>query len=145
MNMRELSVNLQPSSIFIILLSILMLGSLICVKNLVMAVEIKIILVIFIVIYSGYVIWRYGLLKSSRAIIGLSFNSDSKKCRITTHSEILSAELSGDSLVTTQLCILQFVVPGKKLKQACIIFKDSLGKDAYRRLLVALKSVNFQD
>lgn len=138
----ELRFDLKPSKQFMILLSFMIFGSIAIICYIEIAAWIKISLFIFTICYGTFIFVRDGLLKHQRSILQLKISRNEYKLK--DQKSTYSAELSGDSTLTSIICILRFKVHGQILKRSCIIFKDSLENDAFRRLFVALKIMHKQ-
>lgn len=91
------------------------------------------------VAYVGYILWRFGLLLSHDAIISIRHHSNGE-WRLKTRRSEYPATILGDSTATTRVMVLRFKVVGHFWQQSCVIFRDSLSADAYRQLLVLLKT-----
>lgn len=139
MNTLEISLNLRPSKQFLILMGVVIVGSLLICGYLPVLNLIKVSLMTAVFIYGGAQYWHYGLLKSRRSITELKLNEAGWQLR--DQSGVFSAELIGDSTVTTHVCILRFMQPNQRKKRSCIICKDAVNPDEFRRLLVALHNV----
>lgn len=135
--MQDINLNFKPSRQFMVLLSFVAVWSLAAVSSLSSNIGIKILLFSFILIYGARIFLRYGLLKNRHSILQLVV--DSNGCSIRTNQEVLAVKLLGESTLTTWLSILRFSHLENKNKYSCLIFKDSIGSEAYRRLLVAIK------
>lgn len=59
--------------------------------------------------------------------------------QLRDHLNVYEAELSGDSTITRWVSILRFrTLPSGKIK-SCVVFQDSLDKQAYRRLMMMVR------
>jgi len=94
---------------------------------------------LFVLIYGGYLFKRFGLLQDGRAITRIKREQDGKWLLQTKKNVIYTAELQGDSTVTTWLSVLRFRVPKRFWPISCIVFRDSLTRDHYRKLLVLVR------
>lgn len=137
MKMQEISVDLQISRQFLVLIATTMVGCLGVVLYLNISVGVKIILLIFLTIYGVHVLWRYGLLKDSHSIKQLTQRSNDWYLR--SNSGQFKVSLLGESTVSTWVCVLRFANFQNSKKYSCIVFNDSVESDLYRRLLVAVK------
>ncbi|HEX4044738.1 MAG TPA: protein YgfX [Gammaproteobacteria bacterium] len=100
--------------------------------------------------YSSYLFWRYVSLKSSRSIIGIKKQSDTHWLLIMPNGSY-SAKLRGDSTITRWVSILRFNLMNNNDKAnnkeekyifwpvTCVIFRDSLATDYYRKCVVLLR------
>lgn len=128
----------KPSQRYITLLLSVVVISVIIMLFLPCTLWIKLIGLIGISTYGGYVLWRYGWLRSQHSILGIKQHPDDS-WSLYTPDEIYAATLCGDSTVTSVVSALRFQVSGQWRQRSCIIFRDSLEQDQYRRLLVVLK------
>lgn len=99
----------------------------------------KLLLTIFVLIYGAQVIWKYGFLQHKNSVIGLSFNAEGWQVHLP--DKVIPAELCGDSTRTKLVSILRFSVAGERLKHSCVIWRDAITRDEYRRLGVIAKWV----
>ncbi len=128
--------NLAPSRQFIILIILLCAGSTVICCYLPLHYAVKLLLLFIVIAYSGWLLWRYGLLKGRQVIIQLRCYTNGQWQLYKNHHVLNNVLLSGDSTVTRGGCVLQFVVPGKRWKLSCVVFHDALQQDQYRRLIV---------
>jgi hypothetical protein len=132
-------IDLKASRLFITLILLTLLSNLVIVYFLPFAAIIKTGLGVVILFYSLWALRRYGFLTSPHSILGLKqLNDDIWQLRYPEHSVLGS--LTGDSTVTAFLTVLRFKIPGKRFKQACVVLRDSLDTEEYRRFLVELKN-----
>jgi len=94
--------------------------------------------ILLIIAYGFSVIWKFGLLRSRHSIMALR-RHENGHWRLHRLENECTAVLRGDSTITGIMSILRFQVPDYYWPQTCIIFRDSLGPDVYRQLLVVLK------
>jgi hypothetical protein len=106
-------------------------GSLISVGYLSVSLLIKITLMLGLVAYSLRIFYSH---KQWQAI-GHDFNG----WYLGKAGSLIPIVPSGDSTITSFVSILRFKQDKKWLKQSCIIFRDSLSDDNYRRFLVRMK------
>lgn len=137
--MPEISFKLKPSKQFNLLILLVLSICLVIVASINLRWEAKLALAVSVLIYSGWIAGRYGLLISKQAIVKLVLNSNG--WAIGKAQSLDLAQVCGDSTVTTWVSVLRFKVAKKRAKQTCVIFRDSLGSEQYRRLLVALRTV----
>lgn len=88
--------------------------------------------------YGAKIGWQYGLLRGQHAITGLML--DDSGWWLQTREGLHPANLCGDSTVTLAVCILRFKITFLSQKQTCLVFPDSLPADAYRRLIVQVRT-----
>ena len=136
--MQERAFNFKPSKYYLILLTIILLTSMAIAGSLPMRMEFRLLGWMFVFVYGGMMIWRYGLLRSKHSILSLSYQSDGR-WHLHTKNAVYVAQLRGDSTVTHLVAILRFQVTNQYWPQSCLVFRDSLERDEYRRLLVVLR------
>jgi len=73
--------------------------------------------------YGFYILFRYGFLWGKHSIIAITRDGDDWILHGNDKSQ--TAKLCGSSTVTYPVCILRFMVSGKRFKQVCIVFRDS--------------------
>lgn len=96
-------------------------------------------LLVFLLAYGASIFWQYALLRAAWSVIAVKKLED-KRWQLTTRSDIQTAALRGDSTVTAYVSVLRFDIPERKKPLSCIIFRDSLAADEYRRLTGAIRS-----
>lgn len=136
--MQNIDIDLKPSRQFISLVSLVLIGSVVIIISLPLSGWCKSILMLGTLAYGIGALWFAGLIKSPRSIIGLQLLAEGS-CKLHYPLHTITAEIKKDSTVTTALCVLRFIVPGKRLWPTCVIFKDSLDREKYRQLLVWLR------
>lgn len=136
--MQHIDIELKPSRQFIKLISLALAGSIVIIIGLPLSGWFKSILMINTLAYGIGILRSIGLMKSTHSIIGLQLLAEGS-CKLFYPLHTITAEIKKDSTVTTALCVLRFIVPGKRLHPACVIFKDSLDREKYRQLLVWLR------
>ena len=97
----------------------------------------KLIGLIGLLVYSGHLLWRYGLLRKASSIIKIRQRSAVEWLLYARSGEVHVATLQGDSTVTSQVAILRFRTEDKK-RFAVIVCKDALESGLYRHLLIAI-------
>lgn len=132
--MQELGSTLHLSKQFVLLHLVMLLGSLALIGYLSCAWEIKVLMMVVCVVYSAYI------LKYQRQ--WQSIRHDKNGWWLTSAGKECNIEIIGDSTVTAYVTVLRFIVEGRKFKQACVIFKDSMEADAYRKMVVRLRYVD---
>ncbi len=135
---RNIGIELKPSRQFISLIGLVLAGSVVIIISLPLSAWFKSILMAGTFAYGAWVLWVAGLMKSARSIIGLQLLTEGS-CKLHYPLHTVAAKIKKDSTVTTVLCVLRFIVPGTRLRPACVIFKDSLDQEKYRQLLVWLR------
>lgn len=137
--MPNIDIKIKPSKISILFILFMVLSSLAMIYYSECNSWIKLIAILLANIYGVYIYYKYGLLLSKNAVIGLRQLS-SDQWQIIKQNDIVSATLLGESTVTTWVCLLRFKIPDKKWKISSLIFRDSVEvMDNYRKLLVQLR------
>lgn len=136
--MQNTDIHLKPSKQFILLIILIVMGGLVIIFSLQCGYWVKALLIIFVLIYGLQIFKSFGLYMGMNAIKGLRQIGDNNWLLLANQREIIG-KLTGESTVTSQLCVLRFIIPGERSKLSCIIFKDSLDQEQYRRLLVWLR------
>lgn len=137
--MHGVSISLKPSKILITWFLLLLLGSVAVISYLTIDPWLKGFLIFFVLSYGSYLIYRYGLLMSKYSIKQLTLNPEI--CILGNGVDTISAELCGDSTVTTWLCVLRFKVAGTWFKRSCVILKDAIEQGSYRELTIMLRNM----
>ncbi|GEM_PF-1073825 len=138
--MHAIEFKLQPSKKYLILLTILLAVSSMIVLSLPFNLGVKIIGLLFVGCYGGWLVWHVGLLRSPWAVTCLQPCGENQWLLQTSHSSYL-AELRGDSTLTRWVAVLRFNHPQQFMPSSCIIFRDSfLEADLYRQLLIHCRS-----
>ncbi len=135
--MPELELDLNPSKQFIMLFMLAMVACLIIIANLSILLSIKIFLWLFVLSYGGHALLLSGFLKMKKSIRKIRLIGDI--CEFSDQLHSYPVKLLGDSVVSRFCCILRYKTPDYFLAQSCVIFRDSLKQDDYRKLLVYLK------
>lgn len=99
-------------------------------------------LIIFLIILISYslhaTLQRYGVLKSSKAIIKLWKEKDNSWRLLNNENRILNAHLRLDSFVSRYLIILNFDIAKKFFTLPVLLCSDSLDKEILRHLRILL-------
>ena len=97
---------------------------------------------VFIILYLTYIFWFDGLRHSPHSIIELQWRQPNQWFLRMRARELLyePAVLLPDSTITRWVSILRFKIPGQEKVRSCIVFRDSLVPDAYRRLVMRVNS-----
>ncbi|MHB1946758.1 MAG: protein YgfX [Gammaproteobacteria bacterium] len=128
---------MQRSKRFTALILVVLIGSLIIIASIALNAWIKFVLLILVVVYGGYTIWRHALLKHPDSITKLIcddhewYASDSKK--------VFSINILGDSVITSVLCFLRFTMDDSRRVRTLVVFNDMVDKESFRRLKVVLR------
>lgn len=129
--MQKFASTLHLSRYFVLIQLIMLVGSLVSVGYLSLAALPTITLILGL---SGYCVWNVYSQKQWQAI-----GHDANGWYLNKAGSLIPIVPSGDSTLTSIVSIIRFKQDKKRLKQSCIIFKDSLSDDNYRRLLVRMK------
>jgi hypothetical protein len=128
----------KPSKHYLTLMSVVLFASLIIVLCLPLAGWIKGLSFLLIAVYGGHILWQFGFLRSKQSIVSIRRDSEGRWL-LCTNNNVQVAELSGDSTVTGWVSVLRFYVHKRLSPKSCIVFRDSLPHDQYRKLLVVLR------
>ncbi len=134
--MRKIDINLQPSRWFLMLITIVLLGSLIAVFCAQIPWLIKLFITLLTVFYGGWIIFNHGLLRHKKSLRRLTLTSDGWS--IWDKQRVYSAELCGSSTITKTVSILRFKILDERIKRSCILFHDSVAPNIYRKLIINL-------
>lgn len=126
--------NLHVSRFYCLFLALMLFGSSVIVVMLPLVWWQRAILFFVVIAYGAVIFWRFALLRAKNSIIRLR-KIDEKSWQITTRSGVSEVMLRGDSTVTPVMSILRFEMAGKRQTLVSIIFRDSLPKSEYRRLV----------
>lgn len=129
---------LKPSKIYLIFMTSLLLASAGIIYLLPILSIWRLLGLIVLTVYGGYIIWHFGLLRSDSAIISIRQEKDGR-WYVKSRTQDLPAEILGDSIVTSLVTVLRLRLPNHWLPKSCIVLRDSLELDVYRRLLVMLR------
>jgi hypothetical protein len=136
--MRKLDITVNPSRYFIFFGLAATVGGLLICLTLPLGFFLKIFLLGCVLAYGWHLIFSQALQHHSQAIVKISYESERWFLHTRTHSG--PANLCGDSTMTGFLSILRFNRDGVRKKQSCVIFKDALEPDFYRRLITAVRT-----
>jgi hypothetical protein len=136
--MHDLEFKLQPSKYYLLLISLVLIASAIIIATISIPIWSKLLVLCALTSYGGYIVWRYVLLKSKYSIRSLRRHSNAS-WSLYTHQHIYSAELRGDSTVTSVIAILRFQRANTFFPLSAVVFKDSLAVEEYRRLKVLVQ------
>ena len=129
--MQKLESPLQLSKQFVLINLIMLVGSLWILCYAPTYWIIKLFLITTCIFYSVYILYRQKQWQSIRF--------DEKGWWLQNADGVCNIEIAGDSTVTAYVTVLRFSIPGKRFKQACVIFKDAMHADAYRQMVVRLR------
>ena len=132
MLMQRIDILLKASRLFIGLIGLMVGISLyLIVFCLDMVWPLKMVLMVGVLIYGGWVI-------RPNSIMGLQLMGDGT-FYLRSALGMQEAKITGDSTVTTLVCVLRFKVLDGRWKRSCVIFRDSVSQEVYRQLLVWLR------
>src|SRR3990167_11389359 len=117
---------LKPSKLYLLIMLVILMisiGLIISLQDCKMAI--RILMILFIILYGTWIIWRFVLLRSPTSVIRIQ-HIDKQEWQIQLNQSHHLAILSGDSIVTPWLSILRFKISGEFWKPSCVIFSDSL-------------------
>lgn len=136
--MPDLGFNFKLSKQYLILLFLLWVLTTGIILSVPLILPLKLFILGILFIYIGSIMWRYVFLLSRHSIMGIR-RCDEGDWYVQTKGRIYKAALCGDSTLTTFVSILRFRIQGQFWPKSSIVFRDSLGEDQYRHLLVLLK------
>lgn len=136
--MQNIDINIKPSKVFNALIIIVFFVSILITIYLPIHSKIIVLVCILNVIYTMYIFWTHGLLKSAQSINAIRYLSD-RTWLITTAKNHYVGELCGDSTITRWVSVLRFKQPDRWQKQSMVLFRDALAPLQYRQLLVQLR------
>lgn len=139
--MQKIDINLHPSLRLMAFILLAWLGSEVIIFMSPLAWWIKILLFVLVMVYGLGIFWQHGLLRDQQAILGIHYQADDGWW-IQDRLAKTAVQVNGDSTVTTILSVLRFTPIDQSGVRACVVLKDSMGHGAYRRLVVALKSID---
>jgi hypothetical protein len=136
--MRRIDIPLKASKLFILLIAATMLCCVAIVFTLPLSIFFNILLAAAVLAYGGFLLRNWGLLRGKDVITQLSYGDEG--WTLTNGENIWRGELCGDSTLTPFLGILRFKLPDVRNKRSCLIFKDTIEPDLFRRLLVTART-----
>ena len=136
--MPNTEIKIQPSRQFISLILVIVIGSISIICALGVGLLIKSFLLSMTIYYWHTIFYRYGILQHPQAWIKLNLNADGS-CLVHQQRQQYEAQLSGNSIITNFVCILRFTLSEQQKKHSCLIFRDAIQPDLYRRLLIQLR------
>lgn len=132
--MHVLDIDLRPSKLFALLLIVISIGSLIIVALSIFTLANKILLSLLVILYTLLIAYREFWKHVSIRII-----ADSNGWRIGKNSQLSPIKILGESTVTRWGCVIRYKVENSFFTKTCLVFRDSVGQDEFRQLLVALR------
>ena len=136
-------INLKPSKLLLGLWLAIVLASLVIIFTLTLGWLYKLLLLVATAVYAGQILWRQCLLKSDDAILQLF--TGARGWHIVTASAVTAVAICGDSTLTFPISVLRLRIAGKRRKISCVICYDSLDAQAYRQLLVLLRTTHARE
>lgn len=137
--MQDHEFHLNPSKKYIAFLGMVIFVSLSIVLLLPLGHWLKLAGFILVSGYSGYIFWRYALLRDRHSIVSIRYLGD-KKWLLHTRKYTVEADICSDSTLSGIVSVLRFKMAKRWWPVSCIVFRDSLDGDQYRKLLVKLKA-----
>lgn len=128
----------KPSKQYLGLYGAMFLASLMIIFILDLPLGIRLLLLIAVSCYMGYQCWRFILLRSQHSILRIQWLGEGQ-WQIATRDHCYRASLCGHSTVTPFLSVLRFRIAKQWRPVSCVIFRDSLGAENYRRLFIEIK------
>ncbi len=133
-----MQVCLRPSKAFFYAASFALLGSVVCIFCSNLPLIFQCMGVIALVFYGRSIIYRDILLKSQRSVVGLVTYEDNTCLVQERAGKAYAAVLESDCCRMGFFCVLRFK-DIRHVKRTCVIFKDAVDEETYRRLLILLK------
>jgi hypothetical protein len=130
---------LHPSKIYCAFLGITLLMSAVIVLLLPLNFWLRVLIFLILAGYGVIIFWQYALLRAADSVIGLK-KIDGKRWQLTTRAGVFESTLRGDSTVTAYVSVLRFDLPERRKPISCILVRDSLSADDYRRLVGVVRS-----
>ncbi len=125
---------IMPSLFYSIFLGVTLLASMVVMALLPWSLWLKLVGMLVVGVYGAAIFWRYALLRAQLSVTGIA-QLEHGQWQVTTAGGDVNAVLRGDSTVTSIISVLRFDFPGLRRPVSCIICRDSLRADSYRRLL----------
>ena len=136
--MPKIDINLKPSKCFLALTLLTVAACYYIIYTLPVLKVYKTLLWLLTTRYLWRISREWILLKSGHSIYRLILDQDG--WALHTRLGVLRADLCGESTVTQWVSILRFQIREGAYKRSCVIFRDMLTGDDYRRLLVLLRT-----
>jgi hypothetical protein len=137
--MQEIDVNLQPSRWLLIVLLLVLILTEMVIFLIAGSIYLKIVLTLVALIYSGFIAQRNILLRHPESIVKITIKKEGSS--MATRSQTFAITLKGESTITQWISILRFYSTEMRKNYSCLVLRDNLSKDQYRRLLVILRGV----
>lgn len=137
-SMQDREFKLFPSHFYCLFLALMLLGSAVIALMLPVQFWLRTLIFAVLIVYGAQIFWRYAWLRSKNSVINIAKLTD-KRWRLTTQGGVVDAVLRGDSTITTVVSVLRFDIPGSRWPLSCMVFRDSLRADDYRRLISTIR------
>jgi hypothetical protein len=137
--MRRIDIQIKPSKLFILLLAVTTVCCIIIVATLPLSILNKLFISAVVLVYAWFLLINWGLLHGKNIITQLGYGEEGWTL-LDRENNIWRGEICGDSTLTPFLGILRFKLEGQRKKRSCLVFKDTLHDDLYRRLMVTVRT-----
>ena len=127
-----------PSRTYKFLFSIIIIATCAVVIFLSINILLKLFLLLIIILYSAKQFSESVLLSHKNSIHTIYCN-DEKAWSIATADTVIDVELCHGSTVTAYVCVLVFKCIKTSTEYNCVLFRDSLKHDEYRKLMPRLR------
>ena len=131
-------IKIQPSKFFSGLTLAVIMTTMIIISTLPLSLAVKLVLVLLTFGYGFRIFHHDCLMKSKSSIHNLYLNNDG--WWLATNTAVAPARICGDSTLSAFVSVLRFKIEGCKRKHSLVLFRDAVSTDAYRRLLVTLRT-----
>jgi hypothetical protein len=136
--MHKIDIRFKPSKLFILFVLLSVAACFALVFTLPVTHLKKFFLCCFVLTYGGHVLWDRALLQHGHSLLRMSY--DGGTWQLQDRIRTWQAEICGESTITSFLSILRFTAPNKRKKRTCLVFKEVLGSQTYRQLIVILRN-----
>ena len=130
---------LRPSRTLAVFFSLLCLSALISAWALPLRSLVLLVLTLIALCWSGYCLLFYASLRMTGSCVAFRLESSEEIVLVLRNGSHLMCRLSGDSLVTPYIVILNVVLNEQQGGRSVLILPDAMGKESFRRLRVALR------
>jgi hypothetical protein len=131
-------INIRPSKIFSTLVVAVILSTLVIILTLPLHILWKLALIVVICSYGLMILKNECLLMGKHSIHSIFLNNEG--WWITMADVKTPAIVWGDSTLSAFASVVRFKIPASKRKYSCVIFRDAVPLDDYRRLMVLLRT-----
>lgn len=129
---------LRPSLWYALLLLLFIIASLIITLLLPVPGWVRWPLLFLLFLYGMHLIRQHALLTAPDSILGFK-KLDESRWQIVTRRAVYEGKLLSDSLVSQVVSVLRFSVAGKRAPISCVVWRNSLPSDEYRKMMVTVK------